>query len=185
MRTRFACAASAVALVAGLGAADAGTAYREFGDRGRAQDVRRTIDVVMRDNAYEPQRIEVRAGETVRFRVQNRGEFMHEFNLGTPAMHADHRREMQRMVDAGHMTATGLAPADGSPAGGAHGAHGAAGHGGGHGAMAHDDPNSILLEPGKGGELIWKFTRATKLEFACNVPGHYESGMVGQVRFAR
>ena len=66
MRTRFACAASAVALVAGLGAAGAGTAYREFGDRGRAQDVRRTVDVVMRDNAYEPQRIEVRAGETVR-----------------------------------------------------------------------------------------------------------------------
>ena len=49
MRTRFACAALAVAFAVGLGTVHAGTAYREFGDRGRAQDVRRTIDVVMRE----------------------------------------------------------------------------------------------------------------------------------------
>ena len=55
-------------------------------------------------------------------------------------------------------------------------------HGGGH-SMKHDDPNSILLEPGKSGEIIWKFTQKTKLEFACNIPGHYESGMMGPVNF--
>lgn len=183
-------------LLAG-GAALADTAYKAFGDRGRPQDVRRTITVVMRDNAYEPQTIRVRAGETVRFVVRNEGEVVHEFNLGTRQMHERHRREMQAMFESGAMTATSLSPAGGAGAQhGGHGSHGGAGaqHGGqgghgaaagGHGAMAHDDPNSVLLEPGKTGELVWKFTRAMDLEFACNVPGHYESGMVGRVNFQR
>lgn len=157
----------------------ASTAWREAGERGRPQDARRTVDIVMRDNVYEPQQIQVRAGETVRFRIRNQGELLHEFNIGTPAMHVEHRREMIAMMEAGHMTATSMMPAHGA----AHGSHGGSGHG--QAAMTHDDPNSLLLEPGKSGELIWKFTRAMTLEFACNVPGHYESGMVGQVRFGR
>ena len=67
------------------------------------------------------------------------------------------------------------------------------GHGGmdhsamGHGSMdmpgmKHDDPNSVLVEPGKTAELTWTFTRADNLEFACNVPGHYQAGMVGKVK---
>ena len=54
--------------------------------------------------------------------------------------------------------------------------------GGGH-KMGHDDPNSVLLEPGKSAEVIWKFSKAGELEFACNLPGHYDSGMVGNFRF--
>ena len=49
--------------------------------------------------------------------------------------------------------------------------------------MKHDDPNAKLVEPGKTGELIWKFKKAASLQFACNVPGHYESGMVGEFKF--
>lgn len=49
--------------------------------------------------------------------------------------------------------------------------------------MKHDDPNSVLLEPGQSGELIWRFSGDTTLEFACNVPGHYQAGMYGDVRF--
>jgi uncharacterized cupredoxin-like copper-binding protein len=174
----------AVGLFAG-GAALADASYRQFGDRGRSQDVRRTITVVMRDNSYEPRTIQVRAGETVRFVVRNEGQLVHEFNIGTQQMHAQHRREMQAMFESGQMTATSLSPADGAGHG-SHGSHGApAGGHGSHGAMAHDDPNSVLLEPGKSGELVWKFTRAMNLEFACNVPGHYESGMVGRVNFQR
>jgi uncharacterized cupredoxin-like copper-binding protein len=52
--------------------------------------------------------------------------------------------------------------------------------GNGH-MMSHDDPNSILLEPGQSGEVIWKFAASGSLEFACNLPGHYESGMVGKI----
>jgi len=47
--------------------------------------------------------------------------------------------------------------------------------------MTHDDPNSALIEPGATEELIWNFTKAMGLEFACNIPGHYQSGMVGKV----
>ena len=49
--------------------------------------------------------------------------------------------------------------------------------------MEHDDPNSVLLEPGAQAEIIWKFTKPMDLEFACNVPGHYDSGMAGLFNF--
>ena len=52
--------------------------------------------------------------------------------------------------------------------------------GGGH-VMSHDDPNSVLLEPGQSAEVIWKFSEAMPMEFACNVPGHYDSGMMGDI----
>ena len=47
--------------------------------------------------------------------------------------------------------------------------------------MEHNDPNSVLIEPGATKELIWTFNTTTGLQFACNVPGHYQSGMVGQI----
>jgi len=49
--------------------------------------------------------------------------------------------------------------------------------------MMHDDPNSVLLEPGKTGEVIWTFSEVTEVGFACNVPGHRNAGMVGKVVF--
>jgi uncharacterized cupredoxin-like copper-binding protein len=52
-------------------------------------------------------------------------------------------------------------------------------------SMKHDDPNSVLVEPGRTKELVWKFTKNAALEFACNMPGHYEAGMVGKVNFQR
>jgi uncharacterized cupredoxin-like copper-binding protein len=45
--------------------------------------------------------------------------------------------------------------------------------------MEHDDPNSVLLEPGKSAQIVWTFPSDTALDFACNVPGHYEAGMQG------
>jgi len=47
--------------------------------------------------------------------------------------------------------------------------------------MEHDNPNSVRLDPGKTGNVTWKFTNAGKFEFACLIPGHYESGMRGDV----
>ena len=44
-----------------------------------------------------------------------------------------------------------------------------------------DDPNTVMLEPGQSAELTWTFAQATGLEFACNIPGHYQAGMVGNV----
>lgn len=142
------------------------------GEPGRPDAASRTIDVEMRDTDYRPAAIAVEAGETVRFRVRNSGELVHEFNIGTAAMHAAHRGEMQAMVDAGVLTADRIR----------HDLMGKAGDG--H-MMKHDDPNSVLLEPGQEAEIVWRFPKAGTLEFACNVPGHYEAGMVGRFRIGR
>jgi uncharacterized cupredoxin-like copper-binding protein len=48
--------------------------------------------------------------------------------------------------------------------------------------MEHDDPNSTRLEPGKNGEVIWKFTNGGSFEFACLIPGHYDAGMKGDIK---
>jgi uncharacterized cupredoxin-like copper-binding protein len=54
--------------------------------------------------------------------------------------------------------------------------HAAAGH-----HMAHDEPNMISVDPGKTGEVVWQFTQAGVVDFACLVPGHFEAGMKGRV----
>ncbi len=51
-----------------------------------------------------------------------------------------------------------------------------------HPDMEHDDPNMAKVAPGGTGTLIWKFTRAGAVEFACLIPGHYEAGMKGRIR---
>jgi uncharacterized cupredoxin-like copper-binding protein len=50
-----------------------------------------------------------------------------------------------------------------------------------HPEMEHTDPNQVSVLPGKTGELIWQFTKAGKVDFACLEPGHFEAGMVGKV----
>jgi len=47
--------------------------------------------------------------------------------------------------------------------------------------MEHDDPNAVRLAAGEEGEIIWSFTNAGSLEFACLIPGHYGAGMHGDV----
>ena len=48
-------------------------------------------------------------------------------------------------------------------------------------SLGHSHANSVLLEPNKTGEIIWKFSKDISLEMACNMPGHYEAGMVGKI----
>ena len=47
--------------------------------------------------------------------------------------------------------------------------------------MEHADPNQVSVDPGKTGEMIWQFSRAGNVDFACLQPGHYEAGMAGKV----
>ena len=47
--------------------------------------------------------------------------------------------------------------------------------------MEHDEPNLVSLAPGKTGEVIWQFTKAGTVHFACLHAGHYEAGMKGTV----
>jgi uncharacterized cupredoxin-like copper-binding protein len=148
-----------------------------IGEPAKAGAKTRTVQVVVGDNFYEPETIPVKAGETVRFVIKNTGEFLHEFNIGTAAMHAAHQKEMAMMVEHGMLTTTGV---DEKKMKMDHSKMPGMGH-----SMKHDDPNSVLVEPGQTKELTWKFTKNAALEFACNMPGHYEAGMVGKVNFQR
>jgi uncharacterized cupredoxin-like copper-binding protein len=157
-------------MMGGAGHGPAGHHGMAFGEPGKASDVKRTIEIEMHDNYYKPEKITVKAGETVRFKVINKGEFLHEFGLGTAAMHKAHQKQMMTMWEHGMIEADRINPEKMKMD-----------HGDGH-MMKHDDPNSILLEPGKSGEIVWKFTKPMSIEFACNIPGHYESGMMGPLK---
>ncbi len=47
--------------------------------------------------------------------------------------------------------------------------------------MDHSDANNVSAEPGETKELVWTFTKAGTIEFACNYPGHAEVGMLGEI----
>ena len=51
--------------------------------------------------------------------------------------------------------------------------------------MEHADPNAVRLQPGESGEIVWTFGKAGDFEFACLIPGHYESGMHGPLVVSR
>lgn len=50
--------------------------------------------------------------------------------------------------------------------------------------MEHADENMVTVAPGKSGEIVWQFTKAGKIDFACLQPGHYDAGMKGAVTVA-
>lgn len=68
---------------------------KDWGIAGSARQVRRTITLRMSDAMrFTPDRIEVRQGETVRLRVRNTGQVMHELVIGTPQELASHAETM-------------------------------------------------------------------------------------------
>ena len=168
LRNRLALAACVLAF--SVSAVASPGSHAEIGHPAAAASATRTVNIEMTDLAFSPKTLEVKAGETVRFVLVNKGQLLHEFNLGDAAMHAAHQKEMLQMQASGMLTATGMGKMD----------HSAMGHGE-MGGMKHDDPNSVLVEPGKTAELTWTFSKATGLEFACNIPGHYQAGMVGKI----
>ena len=141
-----------------------------IGEKGKSSEIDRVIEIKMYDNYFEPKEIIVKKGETIKFIVSNYGELVHEFNIATKEMHIKHQPEMMKMVENQILLAhkidkkkmKEMAKKDHS--------------------MAHSHSNSVLLEPNKIGEIIWKFNTDTKLEVACNVPGHYEVGMVADIK---
>lgn len=121
------------------------------GQPGQLDDVDRRIEMRMDDRMrFEPSAIDVKAGETVRFRVTNAGEQPHEMVIGSIEDLKAHAEEMRQ-----------------------------------HPGMAHDEPNMIQLDAGESGDLIWKFTHAGQIDFACLLPGHLEAGMKGRIDVAQ
>lgn len=141
-----------------------------IGHPGKASKATQTVKVAMYDYYYNPKNLSFKGGETVRFIVKNAGEFVHEFNIATAAMHKAHAPEMMMMVEHGVLEPDKI-NWDAAKA-----MQKSMGHG------MHNEPNSVLLEPGKTGEIVWTFPNHVELEFACNIPGHYETGMVGKIR---
>lgn len=51
-----------------------------------------------------------------------------------------------------------------------------------HPEMEHADANAVTVDHGQRGEIVWHFTHAGSVEFACLQPGHFEAGMRGAVQ---
>ena len=141
----------------------------KIGSKGKETDVTRVIKVVMYDNYYEPNSFKIKKGETIKFEVENAGMLVHEFNIANKMMHMKHQPEMIKMAENGILLAFSIdkekmkkmAKMDKS--------------------MGHSHSNSVLLEPKQKGDIIWKFDNAVNIEVACNVPGHYQAGMIAKV----
>ncbi|ANY86285.1 MULTISPECIES: cupredoxin domain-containing protein [Pseudomonas] len=146
-----------------------------FGEPAPASKATRTVEVVLKDIAFEPTSLEVKAGETVRFVLINQGKLPHEFNLGDKAMHAEHQKQMLAMPGMS-MSHEGM-----NHEGMDHGAMAGMDHGQMMGEHGHDAGNTVLVQPGQRAELTWTFRKSAPIEFACNVPGHYQAGMVGKL----
>ena len=141
----------------------------KIGSKGNETDITRVIKVVMYDNYYEPSSFQIKKGETIKFEVENAGMLVHEFNIANKMMHMKHQPEMVKMAENGILLAFSIdkekmkkmAKMDKS--------------------MGHSHSNSVLLEPKQKGNIIWKFDDAVNIEVACNVPGHYQAGMIAEV----
>lgn len=74
-----------------------------WGIAGRADRVSRVIDIRMNDRMrFEPAHLTVRQGETVRLRVHNDGQILHELVIGTQAELRKHADLMKRFPDMDH-----------------------------------------------------------------------------------
>ncbi|MCJ8286376.1 plastocyanin/azurin family copper-binding protein [Halomonas sp.] len=128
--------------------------------------VDRTIQVEAGDMWFDPETLGITAGETVRFKVVNTGNLQHEFVIGDAEAQEAHREMMQAMGDSGH--------------GDAHDGHG--GHDMAEGAHDGEMP-AVTIAPGETAELVWTAPMDVEsLVYACNIPGHYESGMYGEIQ---
>ncbi|MFI4999644.1 MAG: hypothetical protein ACHQK9_07170 [Reyranellales bacterium] len=137
------------------------------GKPGEAGKVTRVVEIVASDNAFSLKSLQVKDGETVRFVVRNDGLDPHEFLIGTAHEHAEHREMMKEMIEQQKRAGSG----------GAH-VHAMA-------DMEHEHASGVSVEPGKTETFVWIFARTPSLEFACDIPGHYEDGMHGPIAFVR
>lgn len=70
---------------------------KAWGIAGDAKAVTRTVTLRMGDDMrFTPDRIEVREGETVRLRAQNKGKLMHEIVIGTKTELDQHAQMMMK-----------------------------------------------------------------------------------------
>lgn len=161
---------SLLTITLGLAATAAFAAGEHGGSHSTTPDaeVDRTIQVEAGDMWFDPETLGITAGETVRFQVVNTGNLQHEFVIGDADAQQAHREMMQAMDDS-H--------------GAGHDGHG--GHDMAEGAHGGEMP-AVAIAPGETAELVWTAPAGVdELVYACNIPGHYESGMYGEIQLGR
>lgn len=123
-----------------------------FGQPAKGAEPDRTIDIKAADTMkFQPDQIEVRDGEVVRFVVKNTGSLHHSFTLGSSKWHQHHEEEMKGMpVDnlSRHM---------------------------------RGEPNGVVVPPGETRAFDWKFENDGSTQFGCRIPGHFPAGMKGSI----
>ena len=132
-----------------------------IGKPGKIDNVTRIINIKLYDNYFEPKNIQAKKGETILFNIENLGELVHEYSIATKKMHIKHQPEMLELFNKNILTATKIDKEKIK--------------------FVHSHKNSVLLEPQEEKKIIWKFDTTINLQAACNVPGHYEAGMVGDI----
>lgn len=100
----------AVALLTAIAATPLSTAHADvsaqhgapaemsIGHKGNAKDVTRTITIEASEIAFNLKDIDVKAGETIRFVLINKGEQPHELALGSTDEQSAHREMMSEMA---------------------------------------------------------------------------------------
>lgn len=78
------------AVVAGCGGGD----HESHGSTNDAEATR-TVEVTMKDIAFEPTSVTVQPGETVKFVFRNAGQILHDAFIGDEAAQAEHEKEMR------------------------------------------------------------------------------------------
>jgi uncharacterized cupredoxin-like copper-binding protein len=118
----------------------------------------RAVTVIMRDYRFDPTPVPLVVGETVRFTILNAGLVPHEFTLGDATVQAAWAR-----ADA---AATPPAPLATAP-------------------PASAPPRTgglrVVLDSGEQTVVEYVVPRGEELLLLCNLPGHVERGMVGEV----
>ncbi|WP_354677201.1 cupredoxin domain-containing protein [Cupriavidus plantarum] len=90
------------------------TTIGHVGEPGNPSRVIRTVKVAMHDSMrFTPDRISVKAGDTVRFVVRNTGKVEHEMVIGTNSELREHAQMMRDMPMAGHVDSNQISLAPG------------------------------------------------------------------------
>lgn len=126
----------------------------DFGEPADSTDADRVIEIEANDDfGFDPDTLEVEAGEVVTFSVTNVGDLDHDFTLGPVEVQEAHEAEMAEMGEMDEMEASD------------------------HG----EDPNAISIPPGATEELTWRFTRTGEVLMGCHTEGHWAKGMRGEI----
>lgn len=76
---------------------------KEWGIAGESKLATRTVEVSMLDTMrFNPARLEVKQGETIKFTIKNTGQVMHEFVIGTQKENDEHAALMVKFPKMEH-----------------------------------------------------------------------------------